>query len=78
MLLCLLNRLPLADQSANPDLLVALERKEHAVLSESDFEIVREISQVVPSCHLRLQEWSSYAACRILVEPFAILVRSLH
>lgn len=57
---------------AGVNFLVLRERQEHAVFSESNFEVVGEIAEFIPLGHLLLRKRTSHYAGGILIEPFAL------
>lgn len=59
---------------AHAYLFVVLKCKEQAIFSVCNFEIIREVAQVVPCSHLLLREGTPNVSLRILIEPFAVVL----
>ncbi len=59
---------------AHADLFVALQGEVHAVFPEGDLQVIREVSQLVPSGHLLLGEGPSDQPLQVLVVPHVVLV----
>lgn len=51
---------------------VLMKRQEHAVLTKGNLKVVREVSEIVPLCHLLLLEGTSNKAGGVLIVPLAV------
>ena len=51
---------------------VLMKRQKHAVLTEGNLKVVREVSEVVPLCHLLLLEGTSNKPGGVLIIPLAV------
>lgn len=51
---------------------VLMKRQKHTVLTKGNLKVVREVSEVVPLCHLLLLEGTSNKPGGILIIPLAV------